>query len=101
MLEQRHAETRPAAPSAGLFDAMGELARTPPRRPSPGRREYDGAAHVMLGVLAGKITGGLTRYPYPPPRFELAGGVAIDRTYETDAARAARAATATNPGGPK
>lgn len=66
----------------GLLDAMLELARRPPvPRVDKSTTTVDGARHCMLGIYAGKMTGGLTRYAFPPPRFDLVDGVYVDHTY--------------------
>jgi len=69
-------------PAYGLADAMLELARRPPpprTRPQP--QTVDGAKHCMLAIFAGQMSGGLTRYAFPPPQFELVCGAYVDRTY--------------------
>lgn len=65
---------------AMLLGAMTELARRPPAPPRE-TTNVDGARHAMLGILVGKFTGGLTRYAFPAPRFDLVDGVFVDRTY--------------------
>lgn len=94
----------PLAASAMLLDAMLMLARRGPLPESRKSDVVDGARHAMIGIFAGMQTGGLTRYPFPPPRFELVDGTYADRTYEPPEksfSMARQNSMARNFGGPK